>query len=259
MLPRTPNGAFIRPQVHMELADLMHRAGRRSEVGPAFRQGEILFERLITDRPTLAGPRFELARYLADFPDTRLRDTGRAIELAEKAVELAPNEADALVKLGLARYRTGDWRSTIRAMQKALESRPGATAQPGSFWPWLTGNWESRIKPASGTTGPSGGWRRTNHRMRVCYGSATRQRPCWAWPTCPPTCSPGREWPRDEPSAEDATDRPDEPEKPRRRGLNQLAAGSKATGGTAARSGRPASLAVPRALGLRTGGKSSRT
>ena len=116
----------------MDLADLLHRAGRRSEVGPAFRQGEVLFEKLITDRPTLAGPRFNLAGYLADFPDTRLRDTGRAIELAEKAVELAPREADPLVKLGLARYRAGDWRSTITAMQKALESRPG-----GDCTAWL--------------------------------------------------------------------------------------------------------------------------
>src|SRR5438045_271029 len=46
---------------HMDLADLLHRAGRRSEVGPAFRQGVVLFERLITDRPTLAEPRFKLA------------------------------------------------------------------------------------------------------------------------------------------------------------------------------------------------------
>ncbi len=185
MSPRTPNIAFFRPVVHMELADLLHRAGRRSEVGPAFRQGEVLFEKLINDRPTLAGPRFNLAGYLADFPDTRLRDSGRAIELAEKAVELAPREADPLVKLGLARYRAGDWRSTITAMQKALESRPGATAQPGSFWPWLTSNWRRqgssphRIRPRRRMDGgqETAEGRRVNAASRRGSGPAGPDRP----------------------------------------------------------------------------------
>jgi tetratricopeptide (TPR) repeat protein len=90
----------------------------------------VLFEELIADRPTLAEPRFKLAGYLADFPDTRLRDKARAITLGQTAAELAPREAEPWVMLGLARYRAGDWRGTIEAMDKALENGPDGESKP---------------------------------------------------------------------------------------------------------------------------------
>ncbi len=130
--------------VQMELADLLHRAGRGSEVVPAFRQGVVLFQKLITDRPTLAEPRYKLAGYLADFPDARLRDTARAITLAEEAARLAPRVPDAWASLGLARYRAGDWKGTIKAMDKTLELSPGGDSKAWFFV--AMAHWQLRDK-----------------------------------------------------------------------------------------------------------------
>ena len=80
---------------------------------------------------------------MADFPDTRLRDTARAVRLAEKETDLTPQEPDAWVNLGLARYRAGDVKGTIDAMNKTLEFRSGGDAQAWFFLAmahWQTGD-----------------------------------------------------------------------------------------------------------------------
>ncbi|MFO0892488.1 MAG: tetratricopeptide repeat protein [Isosphaeraceae bacterium] len=67
-----------------------------------------------------------LARLLACLPDVRLRDPARSLELAAEATRLATanDQSACLGTLGLARYRSGDWKQSIADLQTAIGSRP---------------------------------------------------------------------------------------------------------------------------------------
>jgi Flp pilus assembly protein TadD len=64
-----------------------------------------------------------LANFLATCPDPRFRDAARAVELAQRAVEQAPDEAVNWRNLGMAQYRARDWKAAVQALEKALELR----------------------------------------------------------------------------------------------------------------------------------------
>ena len=50
---------------------------------------------------------------------------GRAVELAKKAVELAPKQGTFWNTLGVAHYRAGDWKAAVAALEKSEELRNG--------------------------------------------------------------------------------------------------------------------------------------
>src|SRR5262249_32877586 len=58
-------------------------------------------------KPDLAWPCGSLAWLLATCPDANLRDPGRAVELAKKAVGLAAKDGSNWATLGTAHYRAG--------------------------------------------------------------------------------------------------------------------------------------------------------
>jgi len=64
---------------------------------------------------------------LATSSDPKLRDPARAVELASKAVRLAPANASYQNTLGTALYRLGDWSGAIHAlrMSNELDARSG--------------------------------------------------------------------------------------------------------------------------------------
>jgi tetratricopeptide (TPR) repeat protein len=74
-----------------------------------------------------------VAWLLATAPDPKLRNTGRALELAKKAVELAPQNGDYLNTLGVARYRVGDWEGAVGALTKSMEARGDGDAMDWFF------------------------------------------------------------------------------------------------------------------------------
>ncbi len=55
------------------------------------------------------------------------RDSAKAVELATKAVELAPGEWSYWNTLGAAQYRAGDWQAAIDSLEKSSEIRGGFT------------------------------------------------------------------------------------------------------------------------------------
>ncbi|MGH7170929.1 MAG: redoxin family protein, partial [Gemmataceae bacterium] len=73
-----------------------------------------------------------LAWLLATCPQPKFRDPRRAVELAKKAVELAPREGGYWNTLGVAHYRAGDWKSAIDALNKSMERNRG-----GNAFDWL--------------------------------------------------------------------------------------------------------------------------
>jgi tetratricopeptide (TPR) repeat protein len=73
-----------------------------------------------------------LAWLLATCPDAKVRDPGRAVELARKAVQLEPKQGFYWQTLGYAEYRAGNWESAIAALDKVK-----ALGSPGDSLEWF--------------------------------------------------------------------------------------------------------------------------
>jgi uncharacterized protein HemY len=74
-----------------------------------------------------------LAWILANCPDRKLRDPGKALELAKQAVELAPANGGYRNTLGMAHYRVGDWKRSVEALTKSTQLRKGGDATDWFF------------------------------------------------------------------------------------------------------------------------------
>jgi superkiller protein 3 len=90
------------------------------------------FRKAIELDPNLANAYNGLAWLLATWPEAKARDPGRAVVLAKKAVELAPNYWGYLNTLGAAYYRAGDWKAAIAALNRSV-GKVGENAFDGFF------------------------------------------------------------------------------------------------------------------------------
>jgi len=79
----------------------------------------------VTHQKTLALSCNSLAWLLSTYPAGAIQNAERAVELAEKAVELTPQNGFYWNTLGVARYRAGDWKAAIEALAKSMELRSG--------------------------------------------------------------------------------------------------------------------------------------
>ena len=70
----------------------------------------------------------QIAWFLATTPEPKHRDPPRAVELAKKAVELAPREGAIWNTLGVAQYRASEWQAAIDGLQKSMDLRKGGDA-----------------------------------------------------------------------------------------------------------------------------------
>jgi tetratricopeptide (TPR) repeat protein len=76
----------------------------------------------------------QLAWLFATSPEVRLRDPKQAVELAKRAVELAPKAGGHWNTLGVAHYRAGDYKAAVIALEKAAQLKNGGT---GTDWFFL--------------------------------------------------------------------------------------------------------------------------
>src|SRR5262249_23968031 len=97
--------------------------GQHGEAGRVYGLAVDLVGRLLNDRPRSpelqqedVTARNDLAWLLATSPDEKVRDVRRAVELARRAVEQAPTQATFWNSLGVARYRAGDWKGSMEAL-----------------------------------------------------------------------------------------------------------------------------------------------
>jgi tetratricopeptide (TPR) repeat protein len=63
----------------------------------------------------------ELAWALATVAEPKLRDAKRAVELAQKAVQLRPSDRARWNTLGVAHYRAGDFHEALAALEKSMQ------------------------------------------------------------------------------------------------------------------------------------------
>jgi tetratricopeptide (TPR) repeat protein/serine/threonine protein kinase len=88
-------------------------------------------------RATEVNPRYlrawnAAARLLVICPDAKFRNPGRALELARKAVALAPKAAALQNTIGVAHYRMGNWKEAIVALDRSV-----ALANGGDCSDWF--------------------------------------------------------------------------------------------------------------------------
>ena len=65
----------------------------------------------------------QLAWFLATRPDSHQRWPGVALDLAQQAVELAPQDGDVWQTLGIAQYRAANWPAAVAALNRSIELR----------------------------------------------------------------------------------------------------------------------------------------
>jgi tetratricopeptide (TPR) repeat protein/tRNA A-37 threonylcarbamoyl transferase component Bud32 len=99
-----------------------------------FREGLADFEKILEVLGPKTGPLVynDMAWLLATCPEVEIRDPKRAVELAKKAVDMAPKAWAYWNTLGAAHYRCGEHKAAIEALHKSMELRQG-----GDPFDWL--------------------------------------------------------------------------------------------------------------------------
>jgi serine/threonine protein kinase/Flp pilus assembly protein TadD len=117
---------------HFGLGIVLRLAGRPVEAAQAFqhaldayRPHDDTYLSPGTAKEQFAAVHNEWAWMLATWPDVKFRDPPRAVALARKAVELAPEKPNFLNTLGVAEYRVGNWKEAIAALEKSEQLAPG--------------------------------------------------------------------------------------------------------------------------------------
>jgi tetratricopeptide (TPR) repeat protein len=112
--PQLAQAYLLRAQAHTRLAHLP--------------QARADYEMVLKLAPSNAAAVNELAWLLATCPEPKLRDPARAVELAKKAVQLAPKDGNCRNTLGVAHYRAGDWKAALAALDQSMDLRQGGDA-----------------------------------------------------------------------------------------------------------------------------------
>jgi tetratricopeptide (TPR) repeat protein len=104
---------------YLDLARLLIKTGRPQEAAP-----------LTTRAAGFDDPDVQngIAWRLATDPDLSCRDPVLAIELAQRAIAARLDDGMIWNTLGAARYRNGQWKEAIAALEKAMELRHGGHA-----------------------------------------------------------------------------------------------------------------------------------
>jgi eukaryotic-like serine/threonine-protein kinase len=84
-------------------------------------EAEKVYRKVLEFRPETPDACNYMAWRLAACPDPRFGDRSRALELAKKAVELAPDTGYIWNTLGVAHYRKGNWRDAVVALEKSMQ------------------------------------------------------------------------------------------------------------------------------------------
>jgi tetratricopeptide (TPR) repeat protein len=116
-------------RVQTDLGELLWAGGRQSEATSVFRSIRDLAATFGPDDERAPG---ELAWFLATAPDPAFRDLPRAVAIATRHVERSTDNRNGWHTLGLARYRAGEYRAAIEALERLLQ-RPDGFAGEAEF------------------------------------------------------------------------------------------------------------------------------
>jgi serine/threonine protein kinase/Flp pilus assembly protein TadD len=117
---------------HFRLAELLTRKGLAEEAAGEYEQAISQGLKAVKLDPKNAVSHNNMAWHLATCPNAKFRDPRRAVELAKKAVELAPDKGMYCNTLGAAHYRASDWQAAVNTLNKSMELRNG-----GDSYDWF--------------------------------------------------------------------------------------------------------------------------
>jgi serine/threonine protein kinase/Flp pilus assembly protein TadD len=109
------------PRPHHNLGIVLSRKGRLEEARAEYEQAVRL-------DPGLMEAHNNLASLLITIPNANLRNPKRAVDLAKRAVQLAPKQGICWNTLGAAQYRAGNWKAAIDALNRSVELSGGEAA-----------------------------------------------------------------------------------------------------------------------------------
>jgi WD40 repeat protein/tetratricopeptide (TPR) repeat protein len=115
-----------------QLGSILREAKKPSDEEKAYREALSLHERLVADFDNSAECYNGLAWILCTCPAERLRDTGKAVQCARRAVDLAPSVGNYWNTLGVADYRAGKWKEAVEELKKSI-----ALTSEGGVVDWL--------------------------------------------------------------------------------------------------------------------------
>jgi tetratricopeptide (TPR) repeat protein/serine/threonine protein kinase len=130
-------------QAHFQVGKVLEVQGKLNETIACFKKAVEL-------DPQLDVAHNALAWLLTNCREVKLRDSQQALEVARKAVELAPRSGFAWQMLGWAHYRARDWKASIEALEKscALDDPKGGDA---AQWFFLAmAHWQLKEKDKAG-------------------------------------------------------------------------------------------------------------
>jgi serine/threonine protein kinase len=109
------------------MASAFLRLARLMTANGAPAEADKLYRRFNELKPASAFAANSMAWTLATYPDLKIRDPKRAVELARKAVDLKSTPAHWNT-LGVALYRAGEWNEAVKTLNRAIELRQGGNA-----------------------------------------------------------------------------------------------------------------------------------
>jgi serine/threonine protein kinase len=115
------------------LANAYLNAGQEREALPLYE--EALAKRkknLGADHPDTLQSMNNLAWFLATCSESQLRNPARAVRLASKATQRAAGQGTFWNTLGVARYRAGEWKGALEAIDRSMKLRKG-----GDSFDWI--------------------------------------------------------------------------------------------------------------------------
>jgi tetratricopeptide (TPR) repeat protein len=121
---------------HYYLGDLLAGQGKPVDAETEYQAALQIWQRLARQPTNSSNFRYDRAWthndwawLLATCPNLKLRDPEQAVAHALKAVELAPDYADAWTTLGVSQYRKGDWDAAIEALRKSTQLANGGNSR----------------------------------------------------------------------------------------------------------------------------------
>jgi serine/threonine protein kinase/uncharacterized protein HemY len=102
------------------------------------KQAKELCDNVLKVAPKNPGARARLAWRLGTCPDEELRDHAQALQLAEAAVKTAPTDGTTWRSLGVARFRNGDLKGAVAALEKSMKLANGQDESFNTFFLAMT-------------------------------------------------------------------------------------------------------------------------
>lgn len=119
----------------VQLGNAFEEAGRIEAAAAAYQVLVAGFQSQIAKAPDQPGPPNSLAWLLATCPLKEIRDPKRAVELARKSIDLAPDASHIWNTLGVALYRAGDWKAAIEALEESERLAPDKYLPSNGIFP----------------------------------------------------------------------------------------------------------------------------